>query len=472
MCEGWQYWERYMPPKSKIHSSRDSFMDVLRSEITAENENLAAWIKQVALQGAIESLFALETWLKGIRAFFKIEHLSLGASERSELVTRSFGPEIGVVKQAVQVCENFACNVMKTGISGKFEFEEFMEVQMRKDRIADAHINRMVEQLTPKDSVSRLLGSLNDFRVTIDAFKEPSALDYQLFLSLGRAFARELGNCRYIDMLINQGLRLQYDLIEDKSLAGVLRIIPEEAVRRNTAIALLYLFRFLRYLKLISTDLDQDRPLKKHLVIFSLLHEEMGALSDFLRARFLRDKEAEHPVRSAAELITYSLKIESQRVLDRELVFVSCEKDPGIVYTRIENSHGLLHNCCQSGILALVQAIDKDFDAAALFPDRAENLPISKKLRQDLLSLRQWLIDVLGNKEALDSAQIVARLASFKESSLRSLMYRDWAEFEAFSDALAISTNFIEMRTHIRKFVSFLEMLTQEVSKRSVFQGN
>jgi len=49
-------------------------------------------------------------------------------------------------------------------------------------------------------------------------------------------------------------------------------------------------------------------------------------------------------------------------------------------------------------------------------------------------------------------------------------MYRDWAEFEAFSDALSISTNFIEIRTHIRKFADFLEMLIQEVSKRSIFQ--
>ena len=60
----------------------------------------------------------------------------------------------------------------------------------------------------------------------------------------------------------------------------------------------------------------------------------------------------------------------------------------------------------------------------------------------------------------------------FKDTSLRSLMYRDWAEFEAFSDALAISTNLIEIRTHIRRFVSFLEMLIQEVSKRSIFREN
>jgi hypothetical protein len=221
---------------------------------------------------------------------------------------------------------------------------------------------------------------------------------------------------------------------------------------------------------LVSADLAKDRPLKQHLVIFSLLHEEMGTLSDFLRARFLRNKEAGHPLRNAAELIAYSLKMEAQRVLDRELIFVSRETDPGLIYTRIENAHGLLRNCCESGLLTLIQAVDKDFDVTLLFPSRGESLITAERLRQDLWQLRQWLMDVLGNKEELDSNGITERLISFKETSLRSLMYRDWAEFEAFSDALAISANFIEIRTHIRKFVSFLEMLIQEVSKRSVFQ--
>ena len=94
----------------------------------------------------------------------------------------------------------------------------------------------------------------------------------------------------------------------------------------------------------------------------------------------------------------------------------------------------------------------------------------AEKLRKDLWELRQWLTDVLGNKEALDSNRIMLRLAAFKDSSLRSLMFRDWTEFEAFSEALALSNNLIEIRTHVRKFVSFLEMLIQEVSKRSVFQ--
>jgi hypothetical protein len=458
-----------MSPETRSRSAQDSFADVLHSEIASGNENLTAWIKQVQEQGSIESLFQMETWIKGLCSFFRMEHLPLSPAEKGEIVTRSFAPELAIVRQVVVLCESCACEVLRLKTGDKFEFEDFLDNQMRKDRLADFHIARLVEQRTPRDSVSQFLEFLNDFRVTLDAFNEFSVRDYQLFLSLGRALERELKNCRYIDMLLSQRFRMQYDFVETQALGSVLRSIPEDAVRRNFALALLFLFRFLKYLELVAADLKLDRSLKHHLVVFALLHEEIGVLSDFLRARFLKGKEPANTGRNAAELVAYSLKTEAQRVLDRELVFMSRESDPVQLYTRMENSHGLLRSCCQSGILALIQSIDKSFDATVLFPSRADSLISAEKVRQDLWDLRQWLSDVSSSQEELDSNKIIERLSAFKDHSLRYLMYRDWAEFEGFSDALAIAANFIEIRTHIRKFVHYLEMLIQEVSKRSVF---
>jgi hypothetical protein len=459
-----------MHPDSRSHSGQDLFLDALHSEIIAGSENLASWIRQIQAQGAIDSIFGLEVWLKGLRSFFNADHLPLSDREKSELATRSFASEIEVVREAIQICEAYACEVMIPDISGKLEFEEFIEIQMRRDRMLDSNISRVVQQLTPRDSVSQLSESLNDLRIMIDAFKFKNILNYQLFMSLGRCFSRELKNCRYIDMLMGQSLRLPYGLIENKSLAGVLRRISEDALRRNLSSALLYLFRFLKCLKFVSLDLKQDRPLKRNLVIFSLLHEEMGNFSDLLKTRISRNREVGHAVRNAAELIAYSMKTESQRVLNRELILVSREVDPATVYARIENGHGLLRNCCQSCILTLIDSIDKNFDTTALFPSRMERLITAEKLRKDLWDLRLWLTDILSNKEELDSNKIIVRIAAFKDASLHSLMYGDWAEFDAFLDAVAISANFIEIRTHIRKFAGFLEMLIQEVSKRTVFQ--
>jgi hypothetical protein len=451
---------------------QNSFVDALHSEMIAGTENLTKWIKQTQERGAIESLFGMETWLRGIRSYFDLDHLPLSESDKNGLAMRSFASEIGIVRQALQRCESYTGDVIRAGQGEKFEFEDFIEDQMRRDRILDSNISRIAEQLTPADSLSQLLQSLNDLRVTIDSLDLKPGRDFQLFISLGRSFSREIKNCRYVDMLISQRFKMQYDLIDNKQLIAMLRRIPNEAVRKNIALVFLYLFRFLKYLKVVMTDLSHDRPVKQHLVIFSLVNEEMGNLADFLKARVLKNNDVEPALQNASELVSYSMKMESQRVQSRELIGVAREMDPRIVYSRIENSHGLLRNCCQSCIVSLIQSIDKGFDGALIFPARAGQLVVAEKLRQDLWDIRRWLMDMLGDKEELDATRIVERINAFKDLSLHALMYRDWAEFESFCDALVVSISLAEIRTRIRKFVSYLENLIQEVSKRSVFRDS
>lgn len=457
-------------PLEERSRSRQPFLDALHSEILAGSENLNSWIRQLEARGAIEHLFGLETWLKGMRSFFSLENLPLTEQERRELPTRDFSAEVSIMRKAVETCDRYGCAVLGTDAGVEVEFEHFIDIQMRRHRIQDFNISRIAEQLTPADSISRLVEFLNDIRITIDAFgAQDRRLDCRLFLSLGRTFVRELRSCRYVDMLMSQRFRLQYDSVDNKAVSAALRLVPRE-FRRDTALTILFLLRFLKYLRLISAGLKLDRPLKQYLVLFALLNEEMKSLSESIRTRFLKNRETGHALQNAAELISYSLRVEAQRVMRRELIMLQGESDPGAVYTRVENSHGLLRNCCRSCITTLVQSVDPAFDAAALFPSRSGELVASEKLRQDLWNLRRYLKDVIDNREELNPTSVMERLISFKEGSLRFLMYRDWAEFEAFSDALAVSGNFLELRTQIRKFTDFLETLIQEVSKRSVFQ--
>jgi len=449
----------------RFSNSADSFVDALHSEIVAGSGNLNSWIKRVHAEGGIDSLFRLESWLRGLRSFFDLGHIPLGGTERPDLVARDFSAEVRVVRVALQACERYACDVIRVGSVEKLEFEEFVEAQMRKDNMLDYHMGRIVEQLTPMDSLSRLLECLNDFRVLIDSFKSAPQLDYQLFLSLGRCFRRDLKNCRYIDMLLCQRFRLQYDIVENRELSALLRGIAEEQFRRNAALAFLYLFRFLKYLALVSSDMDLDRPLQSDLVLFSLLHEEISHFADFLRNRFPKGREIGPDLRSTSELMAYSLKSESQKILDRELAFVSQERDASAVRLKVETSYELLCNCCHTSIIGLAQAIDKDFDVGALFPSRAGPLLKSQELRNNLWNLRQYLVEVLENGGESDAVSIMEHIVSFMETSLRSLRYDNWEELERFSDLLAGSGGLRETRMQIRKLVRFLEDLVQEVSK-------
>ena len=415
-------------------------------------------------------MFEMEAWLKGLRSFFDLRHLPMSEVERSGLLDRSFAPEIRIVRSAVQCCERRASEVIRYGQACAVQFETFLEAQFRKDSVLDYHVNKILEQPTPADSLARLLESLNDVRVLIDALALEKQ-NFQIFHALGRGFRRDLKSCRYVDMLISQRFRVQYDRIQNPALTAVMRGIAEEKIRHEVALALLHLFRLLRYLKLIAGEMDSERPVRHLVVVFSLVHEEMDQLSDFLKSRFLKGREAGHNLRNSAELIVYSLRMESQRAMQRELVGVARDPEIPAIYGRIESCHGLLRNCFQSCVVTLLQTFDRHLDARSVFPAMKETLQQAEKLKQDLWDLRQFMRDLLEKREELDSHRIVERVSAFRESSLRDLMYRDWDEFERFSDALATAGDRMEIRTLLKKFGSYLETLIEEVSKRSVFRS-
>jgi hypothetical protein len=456
---------------SKSPKTQNIFTDALQSEIVAGSENLATWIRLIHSQGGIEDLFGLETWLKGIRSFLNVEHLPLAESEKEELLSRSYSSEIKIIHDAVQICEIHACSILNMGQTEVFESDKIIEKQLTKERIHDVHINRLLEQLTPIDSMSYLMDALNDLKISIDAFQHLLNPGYQIFLSLSRSYRRELKNCRYIHMLLSQKFRLQYDVIDNKSLSETLRSIQDEPVRHNLALALLSLFRFLKYLKIVFLDMQQDRSLRHHLIIFSLLHEEMDNLSKFLKARLIKGKKSSQSLKGASELVAYTLKNESSRVISKELIYLSRETEPSNIYTRIETSYNLLLNCCQSSILSLVHAIEINFDAESMFPRRADRLLASERIRQVLWNLRQWMMHLLDNDNVVpDTNKILERLTAFKEKYFQSLAYSDWAEFEGLFGKLAISNNPKELRIQIRKFINFIESLIQEVTKHTNFQ--
>ncbi len=459
-----------MPLKPKSPIPQDSFVEALHAETVAGTENLAAWLNHIAAQKGSDALFELEAWLRGLRAFFEVRHLPLSEAERSDLVNRKFAPEIRIVYETIQHIERTCNTVLGFGQPQKLEFETFIETQMRKGGNLDYHAIRVLEQPTPLDSMTHFLESLNDLRVLVQSLKDSDDQNYPVFLAIGRIFRGDLRSCRYIDMLLTQQFKVQFDQVDNAVVTSPLRGIAEEQIRRNVSLALLHLYRMLRYLKLVTAGLIRDRPLRHCLVIFSLLHEEMGSLSQFLKLRFLRGRQAGQSLWNAAELLVYSLRMESARALERELVFVSREREAPPIYTKIENSHGLLRNCYQNCILTLVQALDHSIEPKMIFPSMVDRLQEAQKLFQELWILRQAIKDVLEKKEEIDLNQIMERLTLFRESSLRYLMYQDWGEFEQFSDAIVIAMNQIELRTLLRKFVSFLETLIQEVSKRSVLQ--
>ncbi len=458
-----------MVKKAKPRTRVDSFLEILRSEITAGSAGFAAWIKHLESAGGIEPLFELEAWLRGLRSYFDLQHLPLRDSERSALAERDFRQELKIAGHALQRCERLTLEVVKLGEPENLRFETFIERKSRRGGVPGCNVDPILEQPTPRDSLTGLQESLSDIRLLVRALGDAGMIDYQIYRSLGRRYTRELRNCRFVDMLLSQRVRKQYDQMENPFLRGILDGVSDYRLRRIAVLVFVYLHRMLRYLALVGRELEQDHPLRETLVLFALLHEEMAHLADFLKARFLRGRDTGRPLRESVELVVYSLQVEGRRTQEQELASVASGNDAALVYARVQNGHGLLRNCLQSCVVTLAQALNKQVEARSLYPSMMDSANRAQLLRQDLWELRAFLKEILEGRQEPALDRIVRRMALFHEKSLPMLMYRDWSEFESFSDAIVVAASSMESRTLLRKFISYIETLVQEVSKRSSF---
>jgi hypothetical protein len=345
-----------------------------------------------------------------------------------------------------------------------------LENQIYKLGARNPQVIKMLEQYAPSESLAVLLENIQDLSVMAEGLNDVAQHEYRTFVSLGRMLQRNVRNCRHVGMLLNQRFRIQFDRRDTPALRAVLRSITEESLRRSVSLSLLYFYRNLKYLKMIDSAMRADRPLRHYLVIFTLLHEQTGILSDFLRSRFLKDKQENARLRDAADLIVHSLNADIVRTFKHELPALSTETDAAVILERVENSHGLLLNCYQNSVATMVQALDDTIDAGTIFPEMLAGFQNGQNLRKDLWDLRLDLKSELEKAEGLDLSHVLDRIARFRESSLRHLMYRDWGEFESLSEFLIMAGNEMEVRALLRKFVIFLEVLMQEVSNRGVLR--
>ena len=457
-----------MSVEARMRAGQDSFLEALRGEVVAGTEMLSAWVSHVQAKEKVELLFEFETWLRGLCAFLDYRHVPSSAADRSAALTRDFAPEIAVVRLALQDCIRCAVELVSQGQDAKIEFEALVETQMFNASALDSQVGKMLGQSTPIDSLSRLIESMNDLKVTIDALEGVPHQDLQLYLSIGRSFQRDLQDCRYVDMLLSQRFRLQYDRMENAALSSVLRSIAEEHLRRNLALMLLYLYRFLKYLNGIASALHADLPLRRYLVVFSLLHQQTEVLRDFVKTRFLKERRGNADLRHAMELVFHSLQIESERVFAGKLLGVASESDAAVLYSRIEDCHGLLRNCYQHCAVTTVQAFDRTVDGKALFPSLRSSLQNSQKLQKDLWDLRLDLKADLERTRDFDLARILGRVSQFQDSSMEYLMFKDWGAFETFSESLVTAASQADARLLVQKFMDFLSILAQEIAKRGV----
>lgn len=401
----------------------------------------------------------LAVWLSALPSFLVLKNHSLSDAERSCLAERNYIHETRILKQSLRRCLHL-CLVLSS------------------DPPADEH--------TPRDETLR--APLN--------FDGESALQPTILLPSVRESLAEiygascaLAEAKKIDQGAWTGLcgLLRHTLHSVESRAGFRRIAPDEVLRRSLpdvytllesaappvqvndlAFVLTHLARALDQLGFVAAWLRDDRPLKTTLPVFAHVHDCAREAVATLERMARRAAEGKSEWYELCDGAGYAIGMELNKVFRHELIGIAASRQPSAIFTKVENSHGLLRECFQQTILSLARSLNPDFDGGKLFDTLQLKLRQSLLLRRELWELSESVRRAERDGDRKPLAPLIARLRAFQAGAMRHLMYKDWESFERFIAEVTAARGAVELVPVLHRFATYLDALFNQINMRAV----
>ena len=430
---------------------------------------LSQWLEVVSRKQKTRHVFELEMWIKCFDRFFRPKNQPLQDGDDTTFLFKDFKEELAIVRDVTLRMSFLANEIISKERSNLLQFDRYIYNHLKRDYVMDSFLNRLLAQPTPDDSLALLSESLVDLRSLMDELVKSPEVTFQTFTSIGRLINREIKQCRYVEMLVAFKFKVQYDRVENPSIAALIKSIDHEALRQDVAKVFLELFRLLRYLDFVEKDLMDDRPLKNSLLVFSLINSELRMLFDFLETRVCKHPGIQGTTVEILDATIFALSQEIKKVFSHELVGLVYLRQAPPIYARVENSHGMLKNSLQQAIVQISQAFDPHFDGSSIFSNPMTRLEESKKLINEISILISRIVSFEDADHELYPS-IMKSFDEFRENSLKYLMFKDWEEFENFMEEITASKTHESLKFALHRFQIFLEALAAEVNKRAVLQ--
>jgi hypothetical protein len=441
-----------------------------RLESMTKQTTFNQWLEDVGRKRKTSYVFELEMWIKCFDRFFRPRNQPISSGDNNAFLLKDFREELVIVRDVTLRMSFLANEIMSKERSNLLQFDRYIHNSLRRDYVMDDFLNHLLVQPTPDDSLALLLESLADLRSVIDDLVRMPEVTFQTFTAIGKLINREIKQCRYIEMLVAYKFKVQYDRVENPTIAALIKRIPHEGLRQDVAKIFLELFRLLRYLDFVEKDLVNDRPLKNSLLIFSLVNSELRILFDFIETRVCKHSEVSTTSNEILDGAVFALSQEMKKVFSHELVGLVYLRQAPPIYAKVENSHGMLKNALQQTIVQISQAVDTEFDAASVFSGFMNRLEESRRLLDEI----QILVKHIGSFEPSADYEKLMPLTKvfddFRETSLKFLMFKDWEEYENFVEEVSAAKSTENLRSTLHRFRIFLEALCGEVGKRAVLQ--
>lgn len=420
----------------------------------------------------------LEIWMRALRSFFNLRNHSLTDTERAEIATRDFLPEMQIVHQTLVQGLHLTHELMQRR-TAQLSFDD--------DDLGESLNDFSVDDFSSDESMNAahmvaLVDTLND-AVAVCENLLATRVNCNGWTSFGRMIERELESAEKSAVASVASTVTHVSFKRAKVHAPCKRIVQPELVELTKRIEpptlgadMLVIFAELRsllnLLHLIESLLKSDAPLKQTLPLFTLAQQDARTLIYFIEARALCLEGLDTKIFDALDGTAYAIGMELNKVFVHELGGVSTMRHAPAIYAKIENAHGLLRDCFQQSTATLALAFNITIDFTHLFNAFESKLQQSLTLRRDLWMLLCIMRRAEEARDRQPVAPVLEKLDEFQRGSLRHLMYKDWEAYERFVEEIIAARGATELTPVLHRFSTYLETLFGQINMRAVLANH
>lgn len=229
--------------------------------------------------------------------------------------------------------------------------------------------------------------------------------------------------------------------------------------------------RILRMLSIVRSMLDGDEPLKPALLIFSKVSEQIQELIGYLNHRIERAQGVDEDVIGTLDGAAYTASIELKKVVNQELAGLSAIRPATAVYARTESAYSLLNESFQQILTGFANQFSPGVNELQLFPNFAEKLDRSVKLRKKLQEMLDLVQAAEREPDKGKTTKLNESLLKYTEETVGYLFYKDTETFERFVEEILVTRQKKDLVPILHRFGAYLETLLSQVNMRAVLQG-
>jgi hypothetical protein len=248
-------------------------------------------------------------------------------------------------------------------------------------------------------------------------------------------------------------------------ITSLTKSISDDALQLAVGKVMTDLIFLLDYLSLVTSDREEPEALNEVLSILSTVKGEAYSLVAFIENHAMELEGLDESLSETLDCTAYAIKHEVRRIFECELLGVGFDRANPEARGLLLHAQGVLTNCFQQCMIDLARVFDESLTGARLFPDWQTRRERSLRLCRDLSELIEFVH--AGENGSLGG--LPEQLGSFREGSMQCLMYKDWHQYEIFSDQIIKSIRNRESPLQLLHHLGcYLETLLGHVMARAV----